>query len=157
MDVAATCKYDWKCRFLLLDGCLLRTFSLAVFLFQLQINKNNRNINCHKKIKINLFTIIKFKSVETLNFITWKGTDHINQEGNTKIKPSYAFQCFSPGVEIRIFIQFGTGSHVFLILPVCSVNNDILLIILVAFIILQMSDFLSPCKMAFGIPRNSQP
>ena len=35
----------------------------------------------------------------TLNFITWKGTDHINQEGNINIKPSYAFQCFSPGVE----------------------------------------------------------
>ena len=46
------------------------------------------------------------------------------------------------GVEIRILIQFGTGSQVFLILPVCSVNNDILLIIHVAFIILQMSDFL---------------
>ena len=88
-----------------------------------------------------MFRIIKFKSVETLNFITGKGTDHINQEGNTKIKLSYAFQCFSPGVEIRIFIQFGTGIHVFLKLLVCSVNNDILLI-LVAFIILQMSDFL---------------
>ena len=156
MDVAATCKYDWKCRFLLLDGCLLRTFSLAVFLFQLRINENNRNINSQKRIKINLFSIIKFESVGTLNFITWK-EDHITQEGNTKIQPSSAFQCFSPGVEIRILIQFGTGSHVFLILPECSVNNDILLIILVAFIILQMSDFLSPCKMAFGIPRNSQP
>ena len=89
-----------------------------------------------------MFRIIKFKSVETLNFITGKGTDHSNQEGNTKIKLSYAFQCFSPGVEIRIFIQFGTGSHVFLKLLVCSVNNDILLIIHVAFIILQMSDFL---------------
>ena len=156
MDVAATCKYDWKCRFLLLDGCLLRTFSLAVFLFQLRINENNRNINSQKRIKINLFSIIKFESVGTLNFITWK-EDHITQEGNTKIQPSSAFQCFSPGVEIRILIQFGTGSHVFLKLLVCSVNNDILLIILVAFIILQMSDFLSPCKMAFGIPRNSQP
>ena len=88
-----------------------------------------------------MFRIIKFKSVETLNFITGKGTDHSNQEGNTKIKLSYAFQCFSPGVEIRIFIQFGTAIHVFLKLLVCSVNNDILLI-LVAFIILQMSDFL---------------
>ena len=126
------------------------------FLFQLQINENNRNINSQKKIKIHLFRIIKFESVGTLNFITWK-EDHINQEGNTKIQPSSAFQCFSPGVEIRILIQFGTGSQVFLILPVCSVNNDILLIILVAFIILQMSDFLSPCKTAFGIPRNSQP
>ena len=87
-----------------------------------------------------MFRIINFKSVGTLNFITWKEKDHSNQEGNTKIKPSYGFQCFSPGVEIRIFIQFGTGSHVFLKLPVCSVNNDILLI-LVAFVILQMSDF----------------
>ena len=40
-----------------------------------------------------------FKSVETLNFITWKGTDHIDQEGNISIRPSYAFQCFSSGVE----------------------------------------------------------
>ena len=89
-----------------------------------------------------MFRIINFKSVGTLNFITWKDKDkdHITQEGNTKIKPSYGFQCFSPGVEIRILIQLWTGSQVFLKLPVCSVNNDILLIF-VAFIILQMSDF----------------
>ena len=74
------------------------------FLFQLQINKNNRNIKSQKKIKLNLSRIINFKSVGTLNFITWKEKDHSNQEGNTKIKPSYGFQCFSPGVEIRILI-----------------------------------------------------
>ena len=83
---------------------------------------------------------MNFKSVGTLNFITWKEKDHSNQEGNTKIKPSYGFQCFSPSVEIRILIQLWTGSQVFFKLPVCSVNNDILLV-LVAFIILQMSDF----------------
>ena len=38
-----------------------------------------------------MFRIIKFKSVKALNFITWKEKDHINQGGNTKIKPSYAF------------------------------------------------------------------
>ena len=54
-----------------------------------------------------MFRIIKFKSVKTLIFITWKEKDHINQGGNTKIKPSYAFQCFSPGVEIRTLSQFG--------------------------------------------------
>ena len=155
MDVAATCKYDWKCRFLLLNGCLLRTFSLAVFYFNYKSMKTTGTLIA-KKNKINLFRIIEFESVGTLNFITWK-EDHINQEGNTKIQPSSALQCFSPGVEIRILIQFGTGSQVFLKLPVCSVNNDILLIILVAFLILQMSDFLSPCKTAFGITRNSQP
>ena len=142
MDVAKTCKYDWKCTFSLLDGCLLRTFSLAVSYFNYKSMKTTGTLIATNKLKVNQFRIIKFKSVETLNFITWKGTDHSNQEGNTKIKPSYAFQCFSPGVEIRIFIQFGTGSHIFLKLLVCSVNNDILLIIHVAFIILQMSDFL---------------
>ena len=54
-----------------------------------------------------MFRIIKFKSVKTLNFITWKEKDHINLGGNTKIKPSYAFQCFSPGVKIRTLSQFG--------------------------------------------------
>ena len=38
-----------------------------------------------------MFRIIKFKSVKALNFITWKEKDHINQGGNTKIKPSHAF------------------------------------------------------------------
>ena len=50
-----------------------------------------------------MFGIIKFKSVKTLVFITWKEKDHINQGGNTKIKPSYAFQCFSPGVKDKNF------------------------------------------------------
>ena len=50
-----------------------------------------------------MFRIIKFRSVKTLNFITWKEKDHINPDGNTKIKPSYALQCFCPGVEIRTF------------------------------------------------------
>ena len=40
-----------------------------------------------------MFRIIKFKSVKTLNFITWKEKDHINPGGNTKIKPSHTFQC----------------------------------------------------------------
>ena len=61
-----------------------------------------------------MFRIIKFKSVEALNFITWKEKDHINRGGNSKIKPSHAFQCFSPGVEIRTLSQFGTGSQLFL-------------------------------------------
>ena len=53
------------------------------FLFQLQINENNRNINSHKQIKINLVRIINCKSAGTLNFITWKEKDHITQERNT--------------------------------------------------------------------------
>ena len=43
--------------------------------------------------------------------------------------------------EIRTLSQFGTGSQLFLKMPVCSVSNDILLTGNVAFIILQMSDF----------------
>ena len=88
-----------------------------------------------------MFRIIKFKSVKTLIFITWKEKDHINQGGNTKIKPSYAFQCFSPGVEIRTLSQFGTGNQLFLKMLVCHVNSDISLTVHVAFMILQMSDF----------------
>ena len=42
---------------------------------------------------------------------------------------------------LRTLILFGTGSQLFLKMSVCSVNNDILLIIHVTFIILQMSDF----------------
>ena len=112
------------------------------FLFQSQIDKSNSNTNNHKQIKIKLmFRIIKFRSVKTLIFITWKEKDHINQGGNTKIKPSYAFQCFSPGVEIRTLSQFGTGSQLFLKMLVCHVNSDISLTVHVAFMILQMSDF----------------
>ena len=88
-----------------------------------------------------MFRIIKFKSVKTLIFITWKEKDHINQGGNTKIKPSYAFQCFSPGVKIRTLSQFGTGNQLFLKMLVCHVNSDISLTVHVAFMILQMSDF----------------
>ena len=87
-----------------------------------------------------MFRIIKFKSVKTLNFITWKEKDHINQGGNTKIKQSYAFQCFFPGVEIRTLSQFGTGSQLFLKMLVCSVNSEIFLTVHVAFMSLQMSD-----------------
>ena len=87
-----------------------------------------------------MFRIIKFKSVKTLNFITWKEKDHINQGGNTKIKPSYAFPCFFPGVEIRTLSQFGTGSQLFLKMLVCSVNSEIFLTVHVAFMSLQMSD-----------------
>ena len=112
------------------------------FLFQSQIDKSNRNTNNHKQIKIKLmFRIIKFKSVKTLIFITWKEKDHINPDGNTKIKPSYALQCFCPGVEIRTLSQFGTGSQLFLKMLVCSVNSDISLTVHVAFMILQMLDF----------------
>ena len=112
------------------------------FLFQSQIDKSNSNTNNHKQIKIKLmFRIIKFKSVKTLIFITWKEKDHINQGGNTKIKPSYALQCFCPGVEIRTLSQFGTGSQLFLKMLVCHVNSDISLTVHVAFMILQMSDF----------------
>ena len=112
------------------------------FIFQSQINKSNSNTNNHKQIKTKLmFRIIKFKSVETLNSITWKEKDHISQEGNTKIKPSYAFQCFSLGVEIRTLSQFGTGSQLFLKMLGCSVNSDIFLTVHVGFIILQMSYF----------------
>ena len=112
------------------------------FLFQSQIDKSNRNTNNHKQIKIKLMLrIIKFKSVKTLIFITWKEKDHINPDGNTKIKPSYALQCFCPGVEIRTLSQFGTGSQLFLKMLVCSVNSDISLTVHVAFMILQMSDF----------------
>ena len=85
-----------------------------------------------------MFRIIKFKSVKTLIFITWKEKDHINQGGNTKIKPSYAFQCFSPGVKIRTLSQFGTGNQLFLKMLVCHVNSDISLTVHVAFMILQM-------------------
>ena len=84
-----------------------------------------------------MFRIIKFKSVKALNFITWKEKDHINQGGNTKIKPSYAFQCFSPGVEIRTLSQFGTGSQLFFKMLVCSVNSDIFLTAHVAYVILS--------------------
>ena len=112
------------------------------FLFQSQIDKSNRNTNNHKQIKIKLMLrIIKFKSVKTLIFITWKEKDHINPDGNTKIKPSYALQCFCPGVEIRTLSQFGTGSQLFLKMLVCSVNSDISLTVHVAFMILQMLDF----------------
>ena len=83
-----------------------------------------------------MFRIIKFKSVKALNFITWKEKDHINLGGNTKIKPSHAFQCFSPGVEIRTLNQFGTGSQLFFKMLVCSVNSDIFLTVHVASVIL---------------------
>ena len=86
-----------------------------------------------------MFRIIKFKSVKTLNFITWKEKDHINQGGNTKIKPSYAFPCFFPGVKIRTLSQLGTGSQLFLKMLVCSVNSEIFLTVHVAFMSLQMS------------------
>ena len=134
MDVVVICKnYQIAVYY-----CIL-SFS---FLFQSQIDKSNSNTNNHKQIKIKLmFRIIKFKSVKTLNFITWKEKDHINQGGNTKIKPSYAFQCFSPGVQIRTLSQFGTGNQLFLKMLVCSVNSDISLTVHVAFMILQMSDF----------------
>ena len=42
------------------------------------------------------------ESFGTLDFIAWKEKDHITQEGNAKSQPSYAFQCFSSGVKIRI-------------------------------------------------------
>ena len=116
------------------------------FLLQSQIDKSNSNTNNHKKIKAKLmFRIIKFKSVKTLNFITWKEKDHINQGGNTKIKPSYAFPCFFPGVEIRTLSQFGTGSQLFLKMLVCSVNSDIFFTVHVAFTILQMSYIFKIC------------
>ena len=56
------------------------------------------------KLKIDLCRIIRSLKVlgHLLNFITWKEKDHITQEGNAKIQPSYAFQCFSSGVKIRI-------------------------------------------------------
>ena len=82
-----------------------------------------------------MFRIIKFKSVKALNFITWKEKDHINLGGNTKIKPSHAFQCFSPGVEIRTLSQFGTDSQLFFKMLVCSVNSDIFLTVHVASVI----------------------
>ena len=94
--------------------CLLRTFSLAVSYFNYKSMKTTGTLIATNKLKVNQFRIIKFKSVETLNFITWKGTDHSNQEGNTKIKPSYAFQCFSPGVEIRILSSLGLAVTYFL-------------------------------------------
>ena len=50
MDVAVTCKYDWKCRFLLLDGCLLRTFSLAVFNFNYKSIKTTGTLITTKKL-----------------------------------------------------------------------------------------------------------
>ena len=116
------------------------------FSFQSQIDKSNSNTNNHKQIKFKLmFRIIKFKSVKALNFITWKEKDHINLGGNTKIKPSHAFQCFSPGVEIRTLSQFGTGSQLFLKMLVCSVNSDIFFTVHVAFIILQMSYIFKTC------------
>ena len=65
MDVAVTCKYDWKCRFFTVRWLFTENIFSCSFLFQLQINKNNRNINSHKKIKLNLFRIINFKSVGT--------------------------------------------------------------------------------------------
>ena len=65
-------------------------------------------------IATNKLKLTWLESFGTLNFIAWKEKDHITQEGNTKIQPSYAFQCFSSGVEVRIFIQFGTGSQQFL-------------------------------------------
>ena len=43
------------------------------FLLQSRKDKSNSNTNNLKQIKIKLmFRIIKFKSVKTLNFITWK-------------------------------------------------------------------------------------
>ena len=65
-------------------------------------------------IATNKLKLTWLESFGTLNFIAWKEKDHITQEGNAKIQPSYAFQCFSSGVEVRIFIQFGTGSQQFL-------------------------------------------
>ena len=88
-----------------------------------------------------MFRSIKFKSVETLNFIAWKEKYHINQGANTKITSCYAIQGFCPGVEIRTLSHFGISSQLFLKMPVCSVSNDTLLTGHVAFIILQMSDF----------------
>ena len=48
MDIAATCKYDWKCRFLLLDGCLQRPFSLAVFYFNYKSMKTTGTLIAKK-------------------------------------------------------------------------------------------------------------
>ena len=57
--------------------------------------------------------------------------------GNTKIKPSHAFQCFSPGVDIRTLSQFGSGIQLFFKMLVCSVNSDIFLTAHVAYVILS--------------------
>ena len=133
MDVAVTCK-NYQ-----IAVSLLHFLS---FSFQSQIDKSNSNTNNHKQIKFKLmFRLIKFRSVKTLIFITWKEKDHINPDGNTKIKPSYALQCFCPGVEIRTLSQFGTGSQLFFKMLVCSVNSDIFLTVHVASVILQMSGF----------------
>ena len=63
MDVAATCKYDWKCRFLLLDGCLLRTFSLAVFYFNYKSMKTTGTLIAKKKLK---YTCLESLSLKVL-------------------------------------------------------------------------------------------
>ena len=73
-----------------------------------------------------MFRIIKFKSVnnKALNFITWKEKDHINQGGNTKIKPSHAFQCFSPGVEIRTLGKISAQPHTTLCIQFLNRENN---------------------------------
>ena len=103
MDVARTHKYDWKCRFLPWDGCLLGTSSLAVSYFNYKSMKTRETFIAKNKLKLTCVESLSLKVLgNLLNFITWKEKDHITQEGNAKIQPRYAFQCFPSGVKIRI-------------------------------------------------------
>ena len=52
MDVARRYKYDWKCRFLLRDGCLLGTSSLAVSYFNYKSMKTRETFIATKKLKL---------------------------------------------------------------------------------------------------------
>ena len=50
MDVAVTCKYDWKCRFFTVRWLFLRTFSLAVFYFNYKSIKTTGTLIATKKL-----------------------------------------------------------------------------------------------------------
>ena len=117
-------------------------FSHSVSYFSHKSIKATVTLITTNKLKLSwCLESLSLKVLRHLIFITWKEKDHINQGGNTKIKPSYALQCFSPGVKIRTLSQFGTGNQLFLKMLVCHVNSDISLTVHVAFMILQMSDF----------------
>ena len=52
MDDARTYKYDWKCRFLPRDGCLLGTSSLAVSYFNYKSMKTRETFIATNKLKL---------------------------------------------------------------------------------------------------------
>ena len=124
----------------LLDGCFTTAFSHSVSLFS------------HKSIKatVTLITTNKLKLRWCLESLSLKVLRHWTlSHGRKKItsiqgeilRLNQVTPSSAPGVEIRTLSKFGTGSQLFLKMPVCSVNSDIFFTVHVAFMILKMSDF----------------